>query len=119
MKIGILGALGGIGASMLKALAVSTGSFTSVNTGPRGGKRSKVRSYLYVPAQQPEAKRHWHDPKDPVQAARIEAAAAKRVERARKLARNTGRATFHNHCHGIHCIASNWQQSLNPTFVAK
>lgn len=59
------------------------------------------------------------NPADPFQAARIEAAAAKRARRAEKLARNTGRATFHNHAHGIHCIAVAWKQSLNPTYIAK
>ena len=67
----------------------------------------------------PRAARHWHNPADPVQAARIEAAAAKRERKARKLAANTGRATFHNMAHGIHCIAVDWKQSLNPTYIAK
>ena len=67
----------------------------------------------------PTDARHWHNPADPVQAARIEAAAAKRERKARKLAANTGSATFHNHAHGIHCIAVGWKQSLNPTYIAK
>ncbi len=33
----------------------------------------------------PRAARHWHNPADPVQAARIEAAAAKRQRKADKL----------------------------------
>lgn len=67
----------------------------------------------------PRAARHWHNPADPVQAARIEAAAVKRERKARKLAANTGRATFHNRAHGIHCIAVAWKQFLNPTYIAK
>lgn len=115
MKIGILGALGGIGASMLKALAVSTGSFTSVNTGPRGGKRSKVRSYLYVSASQPEDKRHWHDISQPRQLGRFSSAEAKRERREYMLNRNSIRAFRNNNAHRkSHCF-----EALNPLYVAK
>lgn len=59
------------------------------------------------------------NPADPIQAARIEAAAVKRARRAEKLKRDMGRSIFHNHAHGIHCIAVAWKQSLNPTYIAK
>lgn len=40
--------------------------------------------YTYI-SNDPRAARHWHNPADPVQADRIEAAAARREERAEKL----------------------------------
>lgn len=46
----------------------------------------------------PRAARHWHNPADPVQAARIEAAAARRARRASKLqmnARYAGSQNYH------------------------
>ena len=43
--------------------------------------------------------RQWHNPADPVQAARIEAAAAKRERRAQKLGENTLRSYENNWAH--------------------
>jgi len=46
----------------------------------------------------PRAARHWHNPADPVQAARIEAAALRRARRASKLhmnARYAGSQNYH------------------------
>ena len=47
----------------------------------------------------PRAARHWHNPADPVQAARIEAAAAKRERKARTLGENADRAFMSNPAH--------------------
>lgn len=47
----------------------------------------------------PRAARHWHNPADPVQAARIEAAAAKRERKARILGENADRAFMNNPAH--------------------
>jgi len=46
----------------------------------------------------PRAARHWHNPADPVQATRIEAAALRRARRASKLhmnARYAGSQNYH------------------------
>lgn len=55
------------------------------------------------------------NPADPVQAARIEAAAAKRERRARKYADNMSRSEFYNEAHGGMPFA----HTLNPFYVAK
>lgn len=73
----------------------------------------------------PRAARHWHNPTDPVQADRIEAAAARREERADKLARNTLESVSNNWAHGcgdrrVHaCPVPNHTGSLNPFYIAK
>ena len=53
------------------------------------------------------------NPADPIQAARIEAAAVKRVRRALKLERDTEQSALRNNC--INARLSN----LNPFYVAK
>ena len=47
----------------------------------------------------PRAARHWHNPADPVQAARIEAAAAKRDRKADKLHDWACRCVHFNRAH--------------------
>lgn len=54
------------------------------------------------------------NPADPVQAARIEAAAAKRARRAKKLTAHHNHACHENLAHGRGVIVN-----LNPFYVAK
>lgn len=69
--------------------------------------------------------RHWHNPADPAQARRIEAAAAKRERRAEKLKRDLAAAVNNNWAHGIgkrHVHLSpvpDCSGRLNPFHVAK
>ncbi len=73
----------------------------------------------------PRAARHGHNAADPVQADRIEAATARREERAEKLARNTLESVSNNWAHGcgdrrLHaCPVPNHTGSLNPFYIAK
>lgn len=60
----------------------------------------------------PRATRHWHNPADPVQAARIEAAAAKRERKADKLD-NWANTCWHNN------PAHDGRLSLYPYYIAK
>lgn len=53
------------------------------------------------------------NPADPIQAARIEAAAVKRARKAEKLERNALSSSYHNPC--LNARLSN----LNPFYVAK
>lgn len=64
----------------------------------------------------PRAARHWHNPADPVQAARIEAAAAKRERKSRALGENADRAFMNNSAHtdGLRLPAR-----FNPFHVAR
>lgn len=50
----------------------------------------------------PRAARHWHNPADPVQAARIEAAVVKRERKSLKLRNDAQESYFRNVCHQ-HC----------------
>jgi hypothetical protein len=65
----------------------------------------------------PTAIRQWHKPSDPIQAARIEAAVAKRARRAAKLESDMWMATRYNETNkdGRGSIL----RALNPTYVAK
>lgn len=118
-KLAIIGSA--LGASLLQILARGgweTVGHTSPSRATRKEQRAR-RSFLYLPAPRPTDARHWHNPADPHQAARIEAAAAKRARKAQRLAEFTGRATFFNYAHAVHCIAFKPNLSLNPTYVAK
>lgn len=115
MKIGILGALGGIGASMLSAMA-NAANFVEGSKGPRGGKRSKVLTYQYAPAQPPEAKRHWHDLTKPDQLDRFSAAEAKREARACRLQQATAKAAKNNDAHFTNGAVPG---RLNPFHISK
>lgn len=69
------------------------------------------------------AARHWHNPADPVQAARIEAAAAKRERKAEKCASLTGHAWSRNYTHhkAFYALENGHiaPLNLNPFYIAK
>ena len=53
----------------------------------------------------PERPRHWHNPSDPIQAARIEAALLKTIRRQARNANQAERSFFRNRAHSV------WSQS--------
>jgi len=59
--------------------------------------RAKLRSVKTDPL----TARHWHDATDPHQAARIEAAAAKRARKAEKLTHDATLSAFNNMAHAF------------------
>lgn len=62
----------------------------------------------------PERPRYWHNPADPIQAARIEAALLKTIRRQARLADHAERSYFRNPAH-FHSDT----QSLNPFYVVR
>lgn len=58
-----------------------------------------IRSY-----NRPERPRHWHNPADPIQAARIEAARGKRERKAQNYATNIHRGYVRNDAHHYHDV---------------
>lgn len=64
----------------------------------------------------PTAIRQWHNPADPIQAARIEAAAAKRANRAHKLFTQASFSADQNRAHEDEF--DNLHDRLNPFYVA-
>ena len=86
-KIGLLGSA--LGALLMQGLAHGAGW----STGP--SKRPGARNWLKGTGRTTD-KRHWHNPSDPRQAARIEAAAAKRKRRRDKFHHYASWATVHN-----------------------
>lgn len=79
--------------------------------------------YTYF-SNDPRAARHWHNPADPVQADRIEAAAARREERAEKQLKQAARSSIHNEAHKVRheLHDGHWTKfpvlRLNPFHVA-
>lgn len=70
----------------------------------------------------PRTARHWHNPADPVQAARIEAAAGKRAARADKLHHFASRAAVRNPTIcilGRYGALESFRKNLYPTYIAK
>lgn len=73
----------------------------------------------------PKRARYWHNPADPIQAARIEAAAVKRARRAKKVERDTNQSWTGNYAHhaAFHRMddATGYllPLNLNPFYVAK
>lgn len=67
----------------------------------------------------PRAARHWHNPADPVQAARIEAAAAKRGKRKNKTIQQAIGCSRPNRCdqHNRGGKATG-DRTFNPFYVA-
>lgn len=63
----------------------------------------------------PEHPRHWHNPSDPTQAARIEAAREKRILRCRKIDRMTAHSYERNPAHFHHSASS----ALDPFHVVR
>lgn len=63
----------------------------------------------------PERPRHWHNPSDPVQAARIKAAREKRTARKVKRAFNAEQAFLHNRAHFAWSVGS----TLDPFHVVR
>lgn len=78
------------------------------------------------PSQPPEAARYWHaGSADPIQAARIEAAAVKRARRADKLHEYSMRGMFENRAHRDCVMIAHdelqlqYPNRLNPFYLAK
>lgn len=93
----------------LSSLYAMLASALGAQIAPRGRVNPFAR-----PSQPPEAARYWHAGNaDPIQAARIEAAAVKRARRADKLRMNA--SALPNRAH----LLSYNRNSLNPFYVAK
>lgn len=113
MKVGILGnGRRGIGSRLLAALSHG-GRWLA------GDQRKGVAVHpLYSKWNtHTDAPRYWHNPADPVQAARIEAAAAKRGRKADKL-------TYWALCARINSAIKNHSDvnsiaKINPFYIAK
>lgn len=68
----------------------------------------------------PRAAHHWHNPADPVQAARIEAAAAKRSKRKNKTIQQAIGCSRPNHCHQHNRGGKAADdRTFNPFYIAK
>ena len=67
----------------------------------------------------PKVSRHWHDPKDPVQARRIAAAKAKRARKAAKLDRDIFECARRNLTHRHPVPGTRRVDALNPIFIAQ
>jgi hypothetical protein len=104
-KIGLLGSA--LGALLMQGLAHGAGW----STGP--SKRPGARNWLKGTGRTTD-KRHWHNPSDPRQAARIEAAAVKRHRRASGYSLHMGRSADFNKAH-----AGPIAHILNPFYIAK
>ena len=81
--------------------------------------------YTYF-SNDPRAARHWHNPADPVQAARIEAAAARREERAEHRIYCAAQSRNNNHAHivqhrepGSILVRYEFLARFNPFYIAK
>lgn len=69
-------------------------------------------------SSRPERSRHWHNPKDPVQAERIAAAQAKRERKAHKLKRDLFISKANNGAHwGSFEEACVTSERLDPFYV--
>lgn len=99
--------------SLLKTLGLIGPTISLFDLGRTGPRTKRASSLNYRFTQRTTGARHWHNPADPVQAARIEAAAAKRSKRAHKAAVLASRALHHNPAH-IRPFA----HALNPFYVA-
>ena len=125
-KIGILGGLRGIPSSLLRILAQMPATFTDLSKGPRhSGRKSKARSILFISADRPTDKRHWHDLTQRTQVQAVEDAEHKRAKRARKLQRNAQWAALSNKAHHSQSFAVQDEiqyiiaARLNPLYVNK
>lgn len=63
----------------------------------------------------PKGKRYWHNPADPIQAARIEAALLKTIRRQARTADHAERSFLRNRAH----FAWRHEQTLNPFHVVR
>lgn len=87
------------------AALLSGGSPMIEGPGSRPRKRGKGKGLIErimglhrsIYRRMPEQSRHWHNPKDPVQAERIAAAQGKRDRKATKAMRDSARAWVNNH----------------------
>ena len=92
MKRILLGALGSLGALLTAGL---NHAWERPHYQRQYGARRQYRAAFKM-GSVPTDKRHWHKPADPIQAARIEAAAVKRARRADKLQRDTAFSARNN-----------------------
>lgn len=95
-----------LGASLLQILARGgwtdvgrTGTTTRATTKEHRARKSRVWDEVHSLARRTTDKRHWHNAADPRQAARIEAAAAKRARKAEKLQEHANRHWHDNTAH--------------------
>lgn len=102
-----------LGASMLPTLSIQPTEPT-----PRLEKRTRRAPRSYSPnywrfGRSPKVARHWHNPKDPAQAARIEAAKAKRARKDFRRHWEATKAGFNNRAHNRQNL------SLQPLYIAQ
>lgn len=98
----------------LSSLYAMLASALGAQIAPRGRVNPFAR-----PSQPPEAARYWHaGTADPIQAARIEAAAVKRARKAEKLQRDTVRGRAYNRAHRF-TDSFRYAESINPLYLAK
>lgn len=67
----------------------------------------------------PEQSRHWHNPKDPVQAERIAAAQGKRDRKGQKREADANSSIKNNMAHRPSGEWVTVPRSLNPFFIAR
>lgn len=72
----------------------------------------------YQPTQRTAAERHWHDRSNPVQAARIQVAVAKRERKAERLVDHT-LVSFINNWTTADRVSGSTSNNLNPFYIAK
>lgn len=81
----------------------------------KGGVPSLLVLHRSIGRDLPERPRHWHNPADPIQAARIEAARKKRAMRAKKADRDAARSYERNRTHFSHSSS----YALDPFHVVR
>lgn len=102
------GAISALGACTRPTVDAPVRRSTRASTAPRGYSPNYWRF-----GRSPKVSRHWHDPKDPAQAARIEAAKAKRARKDHARAVATSKARFNNQAHSFQSL------SLQPFYIAQ
>lgn len=123
MKVGIIGeGRRGLGGRMLAMLAAGfgqvarySGKAPAVSASYRDSK-GKLRFSWPISPRSSET-RHWHNPADPVQAARIQAAVDKRERKAKKLFNQASYSADQNRAH--YDESDNLRDNLNPFYIAK
>lgn len=111
--------------SLLKTLGLIGPTISLFDLGRTAPRTKRASSLNYRFTDRTTDARHWHNPADPVQAARIEAAAAKRGKRARKLHNHVVDSVLPNRAHGAFLpdedgeIRFSVVPRLNPFYIAK
>lgn len=101
--------------SLLKTLGLIGPTISLFDLGRTAPRTKRASSLNYRFTERTTDTRHWHNPADPVQAARIEAAAARREERADRRAKDAIVAWHYNNAHRQGASFD----TLHPTYIAK